>query len=248
VVSFDPAIQSLREAFVAKYNVPTGVQIFGPYTGTLSNSGDGVEFYRPDSPQGPLRPDAGFVPFLRVDKVNYTDLAPWPTTPDGTGHSLQKKNLSAFGNDPINWEGANPTAGRPNSPEISDTDSDGMPDTWEDAHNLNRLSASDAGQDADNDQFTNVQEYIAGTNPRNASSRLAITTLVHDFASGGASLKVQFQAMTGKTYTVQYRNSTALSSRWQSLAAVPAGAERTVEIEDVNAAGRTDRYYRIVTP
>ena len=113
VVSFDPAVDATQLAsFRTKYAVPAGVGIFGPYSGKLGNGGDQVELYKPDPPQAPGTPDAGFVPYIRVDKVNYLDVAPWPTAADGTGMSLQRKNNATFGNDPINWEAANPTAGR----------------------------------------------------------------------------------------------------------------------------------------
>jgi pectate lyase len=48
----------------------------------------------------------------------------------------------------------------------SDTDLDGMPDDWEKEHGLDAKSASDSSQDADGDGYTNVEEYLNGTNPR----------------------------------------------------------------------------------
>ena len=48
-----------------------------------------------------------------------------------------------------------------------DTDNDGMPDVWEDAHGLNRNSAADATLDPDSDGATNLREYLAGTDPQN---------------------------------------------------------------------------------
>ena len=111
LVSFDPADATLLGAFRGKFSVPQIVPIFGPYAGKLGNGGDEVELYKPDPPQGPEHPDAGFVPYIRVDKVNYTDTAPWPTEADGTGRSLQRKSVSAFGNDPANWDAAEPSPG-----------------------------------------------------------------------------------------------------------------------------------------
>lgn len=46
-----------------------------------------------------------------------------------------------------------------------DADSDGMPDSWETAYGLNPASAADANLDPDGDGLTNLQEYLAGTNP-----------------------------------------------------------------------------------
>jgi hypothetical protein len=48
----------------------------------------------------------------------------------------------------------------------ADMDLDGMPDAWEQAHGLNASSASDSSQDADGDGYTNVEEYLNGTDPR----------------------------------------------------------------------------------
>lgn len=46
-----------------------------------------------------------------------------------------------------------------------DTDGDLMPDVWESANGLNPL-IKDANADPDNDGWTNLQEYNAGTNPQ----------------------------------------------------------------------------------
>lgn len=46
-----------------------------------------------------------------------------------------------------------------------DTDGDGMPDAWETAHSLNPKDANDGSADADKDGYTNVEEFLNGTNP-----------------------------------------------------------------------------------
>lgn len=50
-----------------------------------------------------------------------------------------------------------------------DADSDGMPDAWEAEHGLRPLAADDRG-DPDEDGYTNIEEYLNGTDPRQASS------------------------------------------------------------------------------
>jgi pectate lyase len=51
--------------------------------------------------------------------------------------------------------------------EVSaDNDRDGMPDAWEDKHKLNPADAADGSLDSDLDGYTNVEEYLNGTNPR----------------------------------------------------------------------------------
>jgi hypothetical protein len=140
-------------------------------------------------------------------------------------------------------ESGSPTAGRSNSPELQDSDADGLPDQWEDANGFNKNDSTDASQDADRDGFTNVAEYIAGTDPRNASSRLAVTGI-----SGAATLPViQFNTVVGKTYSLQYRNSLLPSTTWKTLETVD-GTGGSVALQDTNAVDRTQRFYRVVTP
>lgn len=100
VTRADPA------TFRTKYNVPAQVPIFGPYAGDLQDSGERIELQKPGTPDtnGPLA-------YITVDAVRYNDKAPWPPAADGSGPSLQRKNSFAYGNDPINWEGALGTPG-----------------------------------------------------------------------------------------------------------------------------------------
>jgi len=48
----------------------------------------------------------------------------------------------------------------------ADTDLDGMPDEWEQKHGLNPADASDNSKDSDSDGYTNIEEFLNGTNPR----------------------------------------------------------------------------------
>jgi len=48
----------------------------------------------------------------------------------------------------------------------ADTDHDGMPDEWEKKYELNPEDASDGSIDSDGDGYTNVEECLNGTNPR----------------------------------------------------------------------------------
>lgn len=115
VVPFPPANTTALAAFRSKYGVAAAVPVFGPYTGQLNNSGESIELYRPDTPQAAGLPDAGYVPQLLVDKVDYRDQAPWPAgAVDGGGLSLQRRAGTLYGNEPLNWVASAPTAGAPN--------------------------------------------------------------------------------------------------------------------------------------
>jgi hypothetical protein len=116
VVHFAPVAEpAALAAFRARYAVPAHIVILGPWSGRLDNAGEAVELYRPDAPQIPASPDAGFVPQLLIERVQYADAAPWPTSADGGGGSLQRVLVSAYGNEPTNWFGAQPTPGRTNA-------------------------------------------------------------------------------------------------------------------------------------
>ena len=47
----------------------------------------------------------------------------------------------------------------------ADSDKDGMPDAWEEAHGFAPEDAADGSGDADGDGYTNVEEFLNGTNP-----------------------------------------------------------------------------------
>lgn len=48
---------------------------------------------------------------------------------------------------------------------LKDTDNDGMPDEWEKKYGLNPKDAGDAAQDLDKDGYTNIEEFLNGTDP-----------------------------------------------------------------------------------
>jgi hypothetical protein len=50
-------------------------------------------------------------------------------------------------------------------PLPADSDDDGMPDAWEMQHGLNPHDPSDAAADNDHDGYTNLEEYLNGTDP-----------------------------------------------------------------------------------
>jgi hypothetical protein len=111
VVNFDPDGNAGQlAAFRSRYSVSNSVPVYGPYAGKLDNGGEAISLAKPDQPL----PD-GFVPYVTVDRVVYSDGGPWPAGADGTtngvGASLQRRNTLAYGNEPLNWLAGAPTAG-----------------------------------------------------------------------------------------------------------------------------------------
>ncbi len=249
VVSFDPETDSKAiSAFRAHYGLDANARILGPYTDKLENSGERLRLFKPDSPRVPPSPDAGVVPYVLVDEVDYSNSAPWPGGADGTGHSLQRLVSGGYADDPLNWQAAAPTPGESNAGGgVLDADDDGLPNDWESARGLDpKVGTGDQGAtgDPDGDRLSNLQEYVSGTHPRDAASCLKVDSIDADTTS----VVVRFTAVAGKTYTVLYCDRIA-SDTWSNLCDVPAqGSTGLIEILDPSANGTATRFYRLVTP
>jgi hypothetical protein len=245
IVGFDPVSDPAQSIWLrAAYQLATNVPMLGPWSGALANEGENLELLRPDPPQLPPQPDAGFVPYVLVEHVHYLPTAPWPTNGIGIGKTLQRSVPSRFGNEPLNWLVASPSAGYGS---LTDTDSDGLPDYWEIEHDLNPNSAvgdDGADGDPDNDGQTNRQEFLAGYDPRNGSDYLYIESVSVD----ASSVTLRFLAAAGRTFSVLY-NDNSPSGPWQKLADVPPSANsRQIEINDPGFAAAARRFYRLTAP
>jgi hypothetical protein len=89
----------------AMYNA-LSCDVYGPYDGKLDNGGEQIEIQMPgDLEYGKSRY------WIPIEKVDYDDNLPWPTTADGGGHSLHRLNINAYGRDYSNWTAAAPNPG-----------------------------------------------------------------------------------------------------------------------------------------
>jgi Tol biopolymer transport system component len=126
---------------------------------------------------------------------------------------------------------------------LLDSDGDGIPDEWMQhyfGHPTGQANdASRAQDDADGDGVTNLEEYLAGTDPTAAASffKLQITPV----SAGRTSLT--WLAMPGRGYQVQYKDDLS-DPFWQAAAGAPSFAGNqgafTVPVSQPN------RFYRIV--
>jgi hypothetical protein len=236
VVSFNPQTNATALAtFRATYAVPAAVAIFGPYSGRLDNGGEDVRLNRADTPQPPVGTNAPAVPRILVDRVAYADAAPWPEAADGTGQSLQRRRPHEYGNDPVNWKSLSPTPGRANvsGAGFEDTDADGLPDNYESANAFDPNQGADASQDADADGRTNYQEFLDGTNPRNAAERLTAPSIT----TPPQPLTIAAGSSAG--FTVAVAGSGPFSYQWRFNGAALLGA--TNQTFNLGSAKASDR-------
>ncbi|HAM72167.1 MAG TPA: hypothetical protein DCM86_11035 [Verrucomicrobiales bacterium] len=88
-------------------------------------------------------------------------------------------------------------------PPDLDSDHDGLPDEWEIAHGLRPDSAdgvNGADGDPDGDGSSNIQEYLAGTDPQDPASvlRVALNPI------NSTRLRIEWPMVPGKSYVLQY--------------------------------------------
>lgn len=99
--------------------LPESQVVLGPYTGQLASEGERLSLVRPDQPQLPPRPDAGFVPYYVVDQLDYRSKAPWPTDATAADRCLARIGLTAPTHLPANWR-SEPLGTSPSSrPEVA---------------------------------------------------------------------------------------------------------------------------------
>ncbi len=121
--------------------------------------------------------------------------------------------------------------------EADDTNQNGLPDYWEELY-FGGPTKADPAADDDGDGMTNVQEFLAGTNPLDANSVLRIDSILR--TPGG--LEIQFPSVSGKTYRIEY------SSDLQTWAALPTnipGTGGAIRLSIADPSSASWMFYRL---
>jgi len=131
--------------------------------------------------------------------------------------------------------------------DFDDNDGDGIPVWWEEANGLSDDNPDDANENWDEDIFTNKQEYLSGTDPRDSTSYLSVGEVKTMRVLNEDKLQISFSwpSVDSALYTVE--RSVDLV-HWVAIAEdVPATPPLTTFTDEVDASSpRT--FYRVRLP
>ena len=193
--------------------------------GALDNAGETVQLAKPGSVDA-----LNVTQYIRIDRVNYDDTAPWPTSPDGSGPALTKISEADYGNDFINWRAVTASpGGTPPGPTFA---------TWAAANGVTTATG-----DEDGDGLSNLMEYALGTDPTGANVAAPLT-----FTREGNQLAIAYGVnVQTPDVAFQVEGSNDLTT-WTRLDSTPVSLSATSQTRmawDTTTTPR--RFYRLST-
>ena len=129
-----------------------------------------------------------------------------------------------------------------------DSDLDGIPDAWERTYNSGDIVSMTQNTDGDGDGLLDIEEYVMGSNPNDASSG----PMQPQTSKTAEGFQVSFPTIAGRVYTVKFRDNLGLS-------AVPLPTEKllpgqnnpingdgtTKSVTDITAGAVSRRFYEV---
>jgi Tol biopolymer transport system component len=120
----------------------------------------------------------------------------------------------------------------------TDTDGDGMEDSWERAY-FGTLERTGGG-DYDQDGMTDLEELLAGTSPVDPASTFALRAEV----SADGSVALSWPGILGRGYLVQFKDNLS-DPAWAPLPGTVSVAGGVATLVDSNPAPGGHRFYRV---
>ncbi len=126
---------------------------------------------------------------------------------------------------------------------VTDEDADLLPDQWEYAR-FGSITNWDGNDDPDGDLFSNIEEFLAGTQPTNALSRFEVVPADAGITNG--SVPIRFVSSTERYYRVQLNPAMITNSASWSLAATsPIPGEAGSTLWPASATNLTPTFFRV---
>ncbi len=135
-------------------------------------------------------------------------------------------------------------------PTGADADTDGMPDSWEYRYfswggsytlMVAALTNAVAGDDDDHDGLTNIQEYLANTDPLNGASVLLINALQ---TPGGNPYAVSLLTSPQRNYTLLKSSTLDPTNSWTPVDGPTIGTDGNLTLQDADATN-AQAFYKV---
>ena len=123
---------------------------------------------------------------------------------------------------------------------MQDTDSDGLPDAWEQYRFTNLMW--NATDDPDSDGVNNENEWLLDTGPDNASSRF----YVNDISTSGSNMLISWQSSTGGCYMIQWKSNLLDKVNWRTLDANAGSSNEIRYYNEPVTSSNNCLFYRVI--
>jgi len=201
-------------SFATRY---PGATAQGAYSGQLDNGGE----------QLVLKSAGGDT----LISFAYDDVSPWPTSPDGTGPSLQRIDLAPnSSNGPENWGAGPATPGSSfASPSLAgDSGRSGA----------SPIRAAGLATTAKALADTGGASELSGAKPR----------IVQIIPLAGGGLRIRAQGQPSTAYRLRAASSLAPAATWTDLGVASTDADGFAEFQDPLPGTHTARFYQFLAP
>jgi len=188
--------------------------------------------------------------FTNAETGDYTLLSNSPARDAGNATDLPKDTLDVDGDSDVDEALPTDLSGNARIFNASvdmgayeffytDSDNDLMPDYWEEIYGFD-ISVDDSAEDQDGDSFTNLQEYLLGTNPTNSTDAFRADEVV---ALGNGTFQLTWTSVSGKEYSIQ--TSTNLTEWADVVGSFIATSDTTTTSVNIDPDS-TKAFFRVV--